>query len=327
MSPFRPWQRWLAQQHHPLAERLSATAADGVELAIHRIRGSGPPVMLLHGLGANRFSFLLSRRSLAAHLAELGFDCYVPELRGAGESGTRHWRYDLDDYLRWDLPALLARIREVSGHDRIHWIGHSMGGVLLICHGVRHHAGAHGLARGVCVGSALDYRGSAFEPMLALRPLLEKLTHVPFGGFSHLLSPLAGRLENDLERFNFWPSNIEPELVRAVHANGFGRIPVALLRSLSRALEPDGLTSRDGDLRYTPSAGRFPVPLLLLAGSKDAQCSIAAVEQTAAAVGPLAQVERFGREFGHHDEYGHFDLLLGKRAPVEVWPRIDAWLR
>jgi pimeloyl-ACP methyl ester carboxylesterase len=310
------------------AERLTAGAADGVELAIHRVRGNGPAVLLLHGLGGNRFSFLFARRSLAQHLAERGFDCYVPELRGAGQSGTRHWRYDLEDYLRWDLPAILSKIREVSGRDQVHWIGHSMGGVLLMCHGIRNEK--PGLARGITIGSALNYRvgGSAFEGMLAARSVIERLSLLPFGAFTHLLAPLMGRVGNPLELFNFWPTNAEPEIVRAVHANAFGAIPVSLLRSLATTFEPEGLTSRDGALRYFASAARFPAPLLLLAGSEDRQCPVSTVEATAEAIGrDRAKVESFGRAFGHEDEYGHFDLVLGRRAPTEVWPRLEAWLR
>ncbi|MBI3185216.1 MAG: alpha/beta fold hydrolase [Myxococcales bacterium] len=284
-------------------------------------------MLLLHGLGANSYGYLYPGRSLAERLSRNGFDCYVAELRGAGQSGTRHWRYDLEDYLQWDVPAILSLIRETSGQQEVHWIGHSMGGVLLMCHGIR-EAEPH-IGRGVCIGSALDYRvgGSGFERMLKARPLLERLSVVPFGAVTHLLSPLMGRFRNPVELFNFWPSNVEPGVVRAVHANAFGAIPVTLLNSLVGALAEEGLRSRDRSLRYLDHADRFPSPLLLLAGSQDRQCSVAAAEATARAIGSdRAQVAAFGKAFGHEDEYGHFDLLLGRRAPVEVWPRIERWL-
>ena len=34
----------------------------------------------------------------------------------------------------------------------------------------------------------------------------------------------------------------------------------------------------------------------------------------------------FGKEQGHADHYGHFDLLMGRRAGREVFPHIDRWL-
>ena len=40
-----------------------------------------------------------------------------------------------------------------------------------------------------------------------------------------------------------------------------------------------------------------------------------------------AEVVLFGRDHGHLDEYGHFDLILGRRARTEVWPHIVDALR
>ena len=91
------------------------------------------------------------------------------------------------------------------------------------------------IARGVTVGSALDYSvgETGFEPMLALRPVLERLTAIPYGTFVHLLAPLMGRGFDTLESFNVWPSNIESEVSRAIHASCFHTIPTSLLVSLA----------------------------------------------------------------------------------------------
>ena len=34
-----------------------------------------------------------------------------------------------------------------------------------------------------------------------------------------------------------------------------------------------------------------------------------------------------GEENGLRFDYGHMDLVIGERAPEELWPRIDAFLR
>ena len=34
----------------------------------------------------------------------------------------------------------------------------------------------------------------------------------------------------------------------------------------------------------------------------------------------------FGRASGCKEDYGHIDLILGKRAKDEVWPHIRAWI-
>lgn len=330
----RPWARWLGLKE-TATETLWARTADDVQLAVHRVRlpsadgvQNAPAVMLLHGLGANRFTFLLPERSLSHWLAERGFDVFIPELRGAGMSRTRHWRYDLDDYLKWDLPAILRCIRTASGQKDVQWVGHSMGGILMMCHAIG--ARGEGLASGCAIGSSLDYRGSksGFEPLYELREYVKLLPMVPFGALSHLLAPVLGRLDTPVERFNFWPTNVEPSVVRSIYANAFGWIPTTLLRGMIGLFEEGGLCSRDGSLKYLQKLRDIQLPMALFAGSGDVQCTVDAVERTARAAGDgRIRVEKFGKAFGQVDDYGHFDLIVGKRAEGEVWPRLLEWLQ
>lgn len=322
----RPWRPWLDARWPP-AEILWTRTQDGVELAIHRVpptstrrRGA---VMLLHGLASNRLAFHFPGRSLSSYLADRGWDCFVPELRGAGRSQAPHLRFDLHDYLEWDLPAILEAIRKASGEGEIHWIGHSMGGILFMLHALR--TGGEGLRSGVAVGSALDYRhGSVFQQLIKLRPLAERLPYVPFGGLTHLLAPLSGRLPR-IDDLNFCPGGAEPEVMRKVQANMFGRIPVALLDSLSTLLTAEGPRDRQRGTSYRDEGHKLATPLYLLGGSRDVQCPVPAVQSTASLF-PAARAEGFGRAFGHAQDYGHFCLLVGTNAPQEVWPRILAWL-
>lgn len=34
----------------------------------------------------------------------------------------------------------------------------------------------------------------------------------------------------------------------------------------------------------------------------------------------------FGPAHGHQHHYGHFDVIVGKNASLEVWPHIQEWL-
>ena len=320
----RLWRK--LERATPPAERLTATTRSGQRLALWRVRPAGEPrgaVLLLHGLGANRFAFHWPGRSLAAYLANEGFDAYIGELRGAGESVPDRSSWSLHDYLEDDVPALLDAVRESSGQSRVHFVGHSMGGILLMCHGIL--TGGAGLLSGTALGSALDYGvgASGFAPVLKARPVLERLTSVPWGAAMRWVAPFLARLPDPLAAFNFHPDNAEAPLVRAVYANVFGPIPTELLGSLATAFEAGGLKSRAGE-PYLPRAAAFRPRLLLVAASDDRQCPLPALEATAAATG--ARVLRFGRSFGHRAEYGHFDLLLGRHAPDEVWPALAQWL-
>ncbi|MFC1611812.1 alpha/beta fold hydrolase [Myxococcota bacterium] len=325
----RPWQRWLSAPSTP-TERIGVRTPDGLGLVIHRVRHAGrkpgPAVMMVHGLGANRHAFHFPGRSLAEYLAEHGFDCFIPELRGHGLSERRGFAWDMDDYLEGDLPIIIDTIREKSGQEKVHWIGHSMGGILLFCYGILHSDAP--ILSGTAVGAALDYtRGKSwFSPMLRLEPVLKRIPAVPFGTFTHLVAPLTGRYPDPLTKLNFWPSNIEPEMVRRAYATVFHTIPVPLLESLAGALGPRGLVNRDRSISFLERAGSYQIPTRLLAGSKDMQAPARTVQHTASLFGGPTEVRVFGREHGEMDEYGHWDLLIGRLAFEEVWPDILSWL-
>jgi alpha-beta hydrolase superfamily lysophospholipase len=323
----RPWARHFAA---PVVapERITVVARDGVRLALHRLRypGGGPAVLMLHGLSANRFAFHCPGRSFADWLAQRGFDCYVAELRGAGESERPAAGWDLDDHLHQDLPALIDAVLATSGQEQLHWLGHSMGGMLLYCYATLHPEAP--IRSGLTFGSALDYRPghSRFRPLLPLRPALHPWRSVPFGALVHWVAPLLGRVHDPLTTLNFWPANVEPEIVRRLYANAFHSVPISLLEQLALVFTDGGLTTRDGRVRFLERRDPPACPLRLLAGSRDAQAPFEAVRATAELLGGGASFRAFGRAHGQREDYGHWDLIVGKNAFDEVWPDVLAWL-
>ena len=325
----RPW-RHLTEDCAD-AVHYEVRAKDGLRLHLRRVRPpqfgqTGATVMLLHGLGSNHQGFHLPGRSLAKWLAERGHDVWMPELRGHGSSQTRRYDWCLDEYLEYDLPAILGAIRRFGATDEIHWVGHSMGGILLMSYGILNPEAP--IARGMAVGSALDYSvgETDFAQLLVLRPLLERLVAVPYGSLVHLLAPVmgGGALEA-VERFNVWPTNVEPEIVQQLHARCFHTIPISLLSNLATTFEPCGLCLRSG-FPIRDNAERFPFPIKLIAGSRDAQVAVEAVEYTAEIIGGNADLVVCGPGGGCEDHYGHWDLLVGRSARHEVWPLVAEWI-
>lgn len=84
------------------------------------VRGSGPPLYLVHGIGSRKEQW----NPLIAVL-EGEFTCVSFDLRGHGESPIPDTPYTLDQLVE-DLEALRARL----GHERIHVAGHSLGGMI-----------------------------------------------------------------------------------------------------------------------------------------------------------------------------------------------------
>jgi pimeloyl-ACP methyl ester carboxylesterase len=325
----RQWKRWLGGSQKP-PECLWAETKDRLKLAIHHVpppHGRGPAVMLLHGMGSNRHAFHMPERSVARWLAARGFDCYVPELRGSGLSGGHGTSWDFEDHLELDLPALIDRILAASGETRLHWVGHSMGGHALLCYGVLHPEAP--IASAVTLGTAIDYRigSSSFSLLLKAQGIVDRLPVVPYGRITQLCAPLSGRLiPAPLDPFTAWKSNIDPEILRRSYVTSFETIPMSLLRNLAQVFSHRGLRTRDWRIYFVDDIDRFEFPIRLIAGSRDRTISVAAVRSTAERLPGKVDLRVCGLEHGDADEYGHWDLLVGRRADVEVWPEVATWM-
>jgi pimeloyl-ACP methyl ester carboxylesterase len=92
------------------------------------VDGNGPPVLLIHGVGAR----LDNWDGLAAVLAR-NFKVVRYDLRGHGQSSKVPGPYSLDMFAD-DAAALLDHL----GIARAHIAGHSLGGMIAIMLGVRH---------------------------------------------------------------------------------------------------------------------------------------------------------------------------------------------
>lgn len=112
-------------------------ARDGVRLASTEVSRPGltpapgaPVFLFLHGFAQNRAAFLAG--PLPRGFAELGAHVFLGELRGHGRSRLpgAALSHDLATHLDEDLPALVEHALARSGAERLHLVGHSMGGIL-----------------------------------------------------------------------------------------------------------------------------------------------------------------------------------------------------
>lgn len=90
-----------------------------IEVA-YEVTGDGPALYMVHGIG--------SRKSMWSPLVEAlsgEFTCVTYDLRGHGDSPIPPVPYSLDQLVA-DLEALRSKL----GHEQIHVIGHSLGGMI-----------------------------------------------------------------------------------------------------------------------------------------------------------------------------------------------------
>lgn len=320
----RHHKRAHALRTRPRADELHhARTGDGWRIALHRWRGKGDPVLLCHGLGACAATWELGHGpSLARWLQARGHDVFALELRGAGDSdrprflGGRGYEWGIHEYLTQDIPAAMERVLELSGRDKLHWVGHSMGGVLLFAFAPTDLGDR--LATATTVGSAFDYTtGSDFSRFHSVSKLLRLLRVAPMGSAARAYAPFAGT--RFLDDFMFAPENLTPEERRAIWASGFTWISGRVLLELATTFDPGGFRGRDGTL-WLPRLRTLGTPLLMIAGTRDRQCTPAMARGTFETLGSPR------KKLVTVDGLGHFDLLVGRRAEGEVYPAIGAWL-
>lgn len=87
---------------------------------VHVVTGKGPPLFMVHGIGARRTSWA----GLTEHLKD-DFTCIAYDLRGHGDSPKGPGTFGLDELVA-DLEALRAKL----GIEKAHVIGHSLGGMI-----------------------------------------------------------------------------------------------------------------------------------------------------------------------------------------------------
>ncbi|WP_242392006.1 alpha/beta fold hydrolase [Anaeromyxobacter oryzisoli] len=310
----------------PIEDTLvRAPTRDGWDLALGRRRPvgppRGPPVLLVHGIGVNRqtYEFGLARWSLADHLARAGFDCFSLDHRGHGASrpgpgASRRW--NLDTYVREDLPAALDAIRRETGAEQVLYVGHSQGGIvgLAAC-----ELCPERIAAIVTLGVPAHYD---------VQERLRKLVTLRFTALGHLtrlaarmLAPFSGYWHPALFDLAIQLRNVEPRVYRRMLANGIENLQPGVLSQFAAFIREDSFRSMDGAVDYRAGLEGCRQPALFVAAEKDG-------------LAPPAVVQAAYRRWGGPKEYvvvgqgfGHVDLLLGRTAPEVVYPLIERFLR
>ncbi len=104
-------------RHPARYARSNRVLANGVDTFFLEC-GSGPPVILLHGLGATNASMLTTLWSLSRRHRVI-----APDLPGHGDSGKPITRYDAGFFARW-----LTAFMDELGLQRPDLVGNSLGG-------------------------------------------------------------------------------------------------------------------------------------------------------------------------------------------------------
>lgn len=293
---------------------------DGWRLPVRRYGGQGPPVVLVHGLSATGRTWdLFEERSLIPGLVADGWDVWVLSWRG--DEGSQapdrrsRWRYGFDDHLRRDLPAALDHIADATGYARVAWVGHSMGGTLLYGT-LRDRPERVGV--GVTIGSPASFA----------RPLKPQRANLRFRGEGRVPVRGIGRFAVRLGAWRVVERRLAPEgaLGRAVAEQTGWSVSNPTTRRMLRLaatwVRSGQVVDEQGDRLLVDA----PVPVLALAGPADRTVSWHDARYACEVLSDCTFVP-LSREAGRAYDHGHLDPVLGRTAPLEVFPVVRDFLR
>lgn len=325
-------------------ELFEVRTRDDVRLIVTRKRPvertrDRSPVILIHGLGQNRFSYDLSRRSMLNYLVREGFEVYNAELRGHGLSRANGSPYpkEFDDYVDSDLPALIDFVRRLSRHDRVFVVGHSLGATIAYAaayeqqqhlRGLVSIAGPCHFGRGVPLLRVLAKVLGPPQRVFRVEGLLPDYFLVDLIGV--LASPVIHLIDHPLNRVldHIWlPGSIERDVLLERIGLGFDRTGTAVIGILVRWADSGEFHDANRERDFEEQLKGVEVPALFVTGDRDTAVPWPSVE---GAFQSLRGPDKTWREFGLEKDgahFGHCDLICGREAPRVVWPVISEWLK
>lgn len=326
----------LLRIHYPKPPRAdevhSIRTEDGWQITLHRRcprQGRGEPVLLCHSLSSNHLNFEIpAGESLVDVLIEAGYDCWGIDTRACRSAvpprGVRKGSATLDGALLMDLPAAIAFIRETTGYPKVHWIGHSLGGMLLYAYALRF--GADHIASGVTWGSPPGFKGMRFRKRTLLNAVAP-FAHGIMEFFMRALIPVATRLHPKTHLLPIEWDNVHPRLS---NAEVFHSVE---LPAPKFAIQMDAWTSSaswimcDGALDVQERLHELTVPLLAVFGAKD---PLVPLHKAKSFFDSLAHEDKkmlvLSRQNGCEMDYNHMELAFARNGRRDLYEPIAAWL-
>jgi len=325
---------------------------DGWHIAVHRLQAPPkespvPPVILCHGLGLNsQFWRLNDDTDLARFLRNARIDVWLLDLRGSGFSTKPAWQminipdidpeklfrreidklgWTMDDNIIYDVPAAIDLVLKETGAKKVIWVGHSLGAMVIL--GYLERFGDEKIHGVVALAPSMVIPQ---PPNNIMRDM--KFFRLAMATINNRFQALAGvvtlgQIKSPVDILFYNAENVELPTLTALFLNASENVSPPTIDQLLKMVETGELVSADGKFNYSKSLDKIKVPILLIAGKVDNMASPEAVRYVYRAVSSTdKQIRVFGLANGDSIDYGHDDLVIGKRAKKEVFPVIRRWI-
>ncbi len=315
------------------SEIHTVVTEDGWTLYLYRrapANGQGEPVFLCHGLATNHYNFLLpAHASITDALVEAGYDCWLVDLRACSTAvpppGASNLDATMDDLLLRDIPAVLDRITKATGYDKVHWIGHSMGGMLLYAYELRF--GNARLASAVTLGAPIGFGGVRHKS----HSFLVAIAQYVHGFMANAFRALTPLISSRKFKVRLLPINWDntDKSIGAAEVYHAMELPLPHIGGQMNAwASTQSWTMCGGALDIPARLNELQTPLFALFGRSD---PFIPQNRARAFFDALPNPDKkflvLSKENGHSSDYNHIDLAVSTNGPAEVQQPIVEWIK
>jgi pimeloyl-ACP methyl ester carboxylesterase len=274
-----------------------------VQVAITRLGYSdkpeehkGQPVILIHGSFTNRGFWLSSSgKGLASALLDQGFDPWMLEMRGHGDSpvNQNYSANNVEQYAEYDIPAAADFVIEQTKQSPL-WVGHSLGGVIISTS----LAGGH-LAEEKVAGLALFGSQVSKYPLILRLPGFRLIAQTVLSlKRSNIVNPKGPEQE---------PKGIAKEFVRWA----------GILTGWKPSKGPS----------YWKVIPDNNISLIAFGAPKDKGDPAKHCKRLAESINKNCEYHLLNKKSGYKQDYGHVNMIVSKEAEQEVWPKLINWFK
>ena len=232
----------------------------------------------------------------------------------------------LDDYSFHDVPAVVKFVKEKTNSDSVFWVGHSMGGIIMLSYLIKHPEANHDIKAMVTVGSQLTMTpgNNVIDEYIRQLQFLRLLELAGKDIEIEQARKIARETSDDLF---FYPPNRDPSISNSLNSVGMDTPSVGVLGQYLEIIASGELKTYDNSFNFAKNADKITVPYLIMGGNKDA---LAPPPVQQFLYDNISSEDKkkliLGTGYGFSVDFGHNDSIISPAARQEVYPIIKEWL-
>lgn len=308
------------------------TTDDGWRIKLLRYRAGddpGEPVFLCHGFSANHLNLTMpAGHALADFLAERDYDCWAIDLRGNRLSeppaGVSRHKATFDGYVMHDIPAALDFIRYATGYEQVHWVGHSMGGMLLYAYELVH--GRDRIASGTTLGAPPGFDPAYMNSHTTILGLINRFPRLA-ELYERSLMPIVATLRPNLSLFPINWKNVHPGVTVKDFYNIVEMPAGPVAHTLMDCAAHRFWAVNNDTVNVLAGLKTLRTPVLAFAAQRDPMATPALVQTF---VESLPTNDKkcviLSKANGCSEDYDHVEMPFSRNGREEVFEPIADWI-